>query len=74
MTKTNIVILLLLILFVFYICENKEHFVYMNKIYNTCGNCNDYIPNYNSCNLTPSLDNENIENFTCPCSKRYKNY
>ena len=44
---------------------------------NTGGTCNDYIPNYNSCNLNPSFDyenNENIENFACPCSNRYKNY
>ena len=77
MTKTHIFLLLLLILFVFYICQNEEHFVYMNKIYNTGGNCNDYIPNYNSCNLTPSFDNndnDNVENFACPCSKRYRNY
>lgn len=80
MAKTNILILLLLILFVFYICKNKEHFVYMNKIYNTGGNCNDYIPKYNSCNLTLSFENENnqnienIENFACPCSNRYKKY
>ena len=72
MNKNNIVILLLLILFVFYICQNKEHFVYMNKIYNKGGTCNDYIPNYKSCNITHSFDSN--ENFTCPCSKRYRYY
>ena len=71
MNSTNTVIILVLILFVLYIGQNQENFVL--NVYGVGGNCNDYIPDYNSCNVVPTFDSDNIENFACPCSKRYQN-
>jgi hypothetical protein len=68
MNSTNTVIILVLILFVLYIKQYQENFVL--NVYGVGGTCNDYIPDYNSCNVAPTFDSDNIENFACPCSRR----
>lgn len=68
MNSTNTIIILLLILFILYIKQYQENFV--DNIYGINENCNYYIPDYSSCNVVPTFDSDNIENFACPCSKK----
>ena len=68
--QIQLIIILIIILIAISFLQNKETFVYVKNVYGVGGTCNDYIPDYNSCDVAPVFDSDNIENFACACSKR----
>lgn len=72
MNKSNIIILFIVIIIIIKIIDSsKEHFVYVKRIYDQGGSCNDYIPDYTDCKKFP-FDNDTNENFDC--SNNYSKY
>ncbi len=68
--RPQLILLLILILALIYLYPSLESFVWVQNVYGVGGTCNDYIPNYNPCTVSPEFDYPNYEGFACGCSKR----